>query len=175
MLVVAGSAPGQSRRRPRDPAGSKRPKRDKTDPNAAKKPGKDDPEKEPTEEAFVAKPAAKPGKQSKPLFPVKLKRLWGYIDARGKIVIQPRHLLVFSFSEGRAMVRDRTFRFGYIDERGRQGRAVDDDEWALGPRRAPVDEASDELLARAVLSGQEDAHVSRREAVDEVEDPARGR
>src|SRR5574339_1027271 len=52
------------------------------------------------------------------LFPVSHDNLWGYMDANGKIVIEPQFNMAFEFAEGVAqvMVKDR---WGYIDPSGK--------------------------------------------------------
>ncbi len=52
------------------------------------------------------------------LFPVSHENLWGYMDAAGKIVIEPQFNMAFEFAEGVAqvMVKDR---WGYIDPSGK--------------------------------------------------------
>ncbi len=69
-------------------------------------------------------PAAKPpppppAKVYQALFPVKDRYRWGFMDAKGKIVIHAQYHWVFQFSEGMAMVQSRHFKCGYIDEKGR--------------------------------------------------------
>jgi hypothetical protein len=52
------------------------------------------------------------------LFPVSHENLWGYMDANGKIVIEPQFNMAFEFDEGVAqvMVKDR---WGFIDPSGK--------------------------------------------------------
>ena len=49
---------------------------------------------------------------------------WGYINAAGQIVIDARFREAHIFSEGLALVRDESERYGFIDPRG---------EWAIPP------------------------------------------
>jgi hypothetical protein len=49
-----------------------------------------------------------------PLFPVQVKGLWGYIDQKGAIVIEPRYRYARMFSEGLAAVFIAAGRCGYI-------------------------------------------------------------
>jgi len=55
-----------------------------------------------------------------------------------------------------------------VHELGRDGPAVHADDRARGPRRALVDGASDHLLADARLPRDEDRHVRRRCALDQL-------
>jgi hypothetical protein len=59
-----------------------------------------------------------------------------------------------------------------LDELGRDGGAVDLDERPVGARRVLVDGAGDELLAGAVLAGDEHARRRGRDALDLVEQRA---
>jgi len=75
---------------------------------------------------------------NQPLYPISIDGKWGFIDASGKVVVQPQFLRVGEFSEGIASVtvpgltdEDRIFdrnARGFIDERG---------DFAIGPGSPP--------------------------------------
>ena len=50
--------------------------------------------------------------------PGSVEDLFGYIDARGKVVIRPSYLACSHFCEGKASVIDKTEKAGFIDARG---------------------------------------------------------
>jgi hypothetical protein len=51
--------------------------------------------------------------------PDSVENLFGYIDARGTVVIPPSYLASAHFSEGKAAVMDETEKVGFIDTKGR--------------------------------------------------------
>src|ERR1700675_1699402 len=53
------------------------------------------------------------------LIPDSVENLFGYIDARGTVVIPPSYLASAHFSEGKAAVMDETEKVGFIDKKGR--------------------------------------------------------
>lgn len=75
------------------------------------------------------------------LFPVSHDNLWGYMDANGKIVIEPQFNMAFEFAEGVAqvMVKDR---WGYIDPSGKfviQPKFARSDRFYEGLARVNID------------------------------------
>ena len=54
---------------------------------------------------------------ARPLFPVPVNEVWGFIDDRGKIAIAPRYEAVLPFSEGLAGAK-REGRWGYVNRSG---------------------------------------------------------
>src|SRR5579862_394911 len=52
------------------------------------------------------------------LFPVDVKGKWGYIDEKGKIVIEPTFESAANFTEGLAAVKANG-KYGYIDRTGK--------------------------------------------------------
>ncbi|HEY7159741.1 MAG TPA: WG repeat-containing protein [Acidobacteriota bacterium] len=77
------------------------------------------------------------------LFPVPHENLWGYINADGKIVIEPQFNMAFEFAEGVAqvMVKDR---WGYIDPSGKfviQPKFARSDRFYEGFARVCIDPA----------------------------------
>lgn len=53
------------------------------------------------------------------LLPVQVNSKWGYINAKGRVVIKPRFIVARNFSEGLAAVRNDAGWFYYIDVSGR--------------------------------------------------------
>ena len=65
---------------------------------------------------------------------------WGYINPTGKLVIEAEFREARSFSEGLALVRDKTARYGYINRKG---------AWAIAP--SFFEEANDFREGRALV------------------------
>ncbi len=63
--------------------------------------------------------------KSTDLFPVQLEDRWGYVNASGRMVIEPKWSQTYEFSEGLAGVRVSNWSRGYIDASG---------EFAIEPR-----------------------------------------
>ena len=51
-------------------------------------------------------------------YPVRVGKLCGYIDGRGRMVISPRFLYAGSFREDRAIIVDKDDKYGFIDPSG---------------------------------------------------------
>ncbi|MCF8255977.1 MAG: WG repeat-containing protein [Flavobacteriales bacterium] len=63
--------------------------------------------------------SCKTGDEDVKLFPVKAGGLWGYVDSKGKYVINPQFSNAYCFSEGLARVQSSDGKFGFISEDGR--------------------------------------------------------
>ena len=101
-----------------------------------------------------------------PLYPVKIDGAFGYVDAEGKVVLEPRWSGARFFSEGLAATRDGE-KWGFIDATGRQviparyEAAGDFSEGLVrvkrGGRWGYIDMAENEVMA-FVLDGAGDFH-----------------
>ncbi|MDX1429513.1 MAG: WG repeat-containing protein, partial [Rhodothermales bacterium] len=73
------------------------------------------------------------------LFPVVQNGQWGFIDATGEIVVEPRFDRAWPFSGDRALVRVGQ-RFGYADRHGEMAiPAIYSDAWFFSGDLAPVE------------------------------------
>ncbi|MFN0010378.1 MAG: WG repeat-containing protein [Phycisphaerales bacterium] len=68
-----------------------------------------------------------PSGLSRPLFPVRVGGQLGFIDATGRVVIEPQFLRAYTFTEGLCVATTSSERSGYIDETG---------AWVIPPRFA---------------------------------------
>ena len=82
--------------------------------------------------------------EQRPLFPISIEGKWGYIDAAGTVVIEPRFLSARDFSEGLAVVEiagtseeDRAFKRTYEGFIGPDGKFVIPPQPPAGIREIP--------------------------------------
>src|SRR5262249_43389625 len=91
-------------------------------------------------------------------------------DGAGARPLERPLVLVHRAGEGAALMTEELA----LDERRRNGAAVDDLERAGGALARGVDRAGEDILARSGLAGKKDRGVARGDALEQSEEPPHG-